>query len=205
MSVVDEPRTRLLETAGEIFAEKGFHAATVREICQKAQVNIAAVSYYFRDKEHLYIETVKEAARGCEAGSPLPEWAPGTPAAEKLRDFVRMLLQRVVLDREPAWHGQLIMREMVHPTQACAAFVEGFVRPTFAVLRGILRELLPADVPEERRRLIAFSIAGQCLHYRFARPVMRLLVGPAAFDAYTLDQLADHITAFSLAGLKGEQ
>ncbi len=47
---LEEAKARLLHTAGEIFAEKGFHAATVREICQQAQVNIASVNYYFGDK-----------------------------------------------------------------------------------------------------------------------------------------------------------
>ena len=61
MSSPDDPRQRLLETAGQIFAEKGFDGATVREICRRAGVNIAAVNYYFRDKERLYIEAVKEA------------------------------------------------------------------------------------------------------------------------------------------------
>jgi AcrR family transcriptional regulator len=191
-----------LHTAGEIFAEKGFHAATVREICQKAGANIASISYYFGDKERLYIETVKEAARYCEAAAPWPTWPPGTPPQTKLRDFVRTFLTRIVIDREPAWHRLLIMRELVQPTRACVAFVDNFVRPTAAVLQAIVGEVVPADMPVARRRLIAFSIIGQCLHYRFARPIMTLLIGQADFDAYGIDQLTDHITAFSLAGLE---
>ena len=198
---VEEPKRRLLNTAGEIFAEKGYHAATVREICQKAEVNIASVSYYFGDKEGLYVETVKQAAMGCESAGPLPEWGPDTPPAAKLHGFIRAFLERIVVNREPRWHALLIMREMVQPTRACAAFVEGFVRPNFEALQAILDDLLPAGVPQARRHLLGFSIIGQCLHYRVARPVMSHLLGPATFDAYGVDQLTDHITAFSLAGL----
>jgi AcrR family transcriptional regulator len=202
MSTHEEARTRLLETAGEIFAEKGFHAAKVREICRKAEVNIASVNYYFGDKEGLYVETVRQAAQECNAAAPLPEWAPGTPPAAKLHDFIRTFLTRVVFNPRPSWHGMLIMREMVQPTRACVEFVDNFVRPTFAVLRGILNDLLPADVPEVKRHLLVCSIVGQCLHYRFARPIISLLVGQEEVDSYTVDQLTDHITAFSLAGLE---
>jgi AcrR family transcriptional regulator len=63
MSSKDDTQQRLLEAAGQVFAERGYEAATVREICQRADVNIAAVNYYFRDKERLYIEAVKSACR----------------------------------------------------------------------------------------------------------------------------------------------
>ena len=40
-----------------------------------------AVNYYFRDKEGLYVETVKAACCGQSQEFPLPDWPPGTPPA----------------------------------------------------------------------------------------------------------------------------
>ena len=57
----DSTRERILQAAGEEFANGGYAQATIRAICCKAGVNVAAVNYYFGDKERLYIEAVKHA------------------------------------------------------------------------------------------------------------------------------------------------
>ena len=60
---MDATKSKLLEAAGEEFAEKGFEGAKVRSICSRAGVNNAAVNYHFGDKEQLYVQAVLEAHR----------------------------------------------------------------------------------------------------------------------------------------------
>src|SRR6516165_11059323 len=119
MPAPDDTQDRLLEAAGQVFAEKGYEGATVREICRRAEVNIAAVNYYFRDKERLYIEAVKSACRRQAEQYPLPDWPPGTPAATKLRDFIHAFVRRMTNGGQAEWQRQLFLREMAHPTAAC--------------------------------------------------------------------------------------
>jgi AcrR family transcriptional regulator len=201
MPIADETQERLLEAAGQVFAAKGFQAATVREICQQAEANIAAVNYHFGDKEKLYVEAFLRAFRAQMEQVPLPPWTADTPAATRLRDFILTFIHRVVVNRSPAWHTQLIMREVFQPTAACEQFVRQFVRPHFEILMDILRELLPADVPEAKRRLIVFSIIGQCLYHRVGRHVIAHLVGDEEYRTYDATRLAEHIADFSLAAL----
>ena len=61
MESQDPTRIRLVEAAGEEFAGKGFDAARIRTICERAGANVAAVNYHFGDKERLYVETVLHA------------------------------------------------------------------------------------------------------------------------------------------------
>ncbi len=195
-----DTRSRLVDAAGQVFAEKGFRAANIREICQLALANVAAVNYYFGDKERLYLETVRAAYRVCNEQVPLPEWPTATPPDRKLRDFVQMLLSRILADREPAWHMQLWMRELAEPTAACAAWVQEYVRPMAAILIGIMAESVPhADLTQ--LHLLSSSVFGQCLHYRLNQPAIILLVGEKEYGTYTVDFLADHITRFTLAAL----
>jgi AcrR family transcriptional regulator len=195
----DDPRRRLLDAAGEIFAEKGFEGATVRTIIKRAGVNIAGVNYYFRDKERLYIEAVKHAA--CGGPGEAPAWPPGTPPAVKLRDFIRQMVGHLFDPDRPAWHARLMMREMAQPTSACAELVRDYIGPRAAVLEGVLRELLPPEAPRWKRIMTAFSIVGQMLFYVSHKPVLGLLAGPDALKHFDAETVAEHVTEFSLQAL----
>jgi AcrR family transcriptional regulator len=202
----DDTRTRLLEAAEEVFAEKGYEAAGTREICQKAGVkNVGAVNYYFGGKERLYAEAVKYAMRTCCHGAPFPDWPPGTPPEQKLRDFVRTVMARM-LEIPKAASMTLMSQEMtrVNPTAATVEAVEENIRPMADVLVGILDELLP-DVPFERRVLVGFSIIGQCLYYRQNRAVGEVLFGPRLMRQFSADDLASHIAEFSLNAVRRER
>lgn len=197
----DDARSRILEAAGPIFAEKGFQAATVREICRGANVNVAAVNYHFGGKERLYAEAVKLAH--IPGGDPdeLLEWPPGTPPEVKLRDHIEAMLKRMLSERTP-WQRQLMNREILHPTFACREIVEVHIRARLGQLLQILDEILPADCSAPRRHQIAFSIVGQALHYHVARDLVKVLVGEEELAAhYQIDRLVDHITQFSLAAM----
>jgi AcrR family transcriptional regulator len=200
MTLQDETRERLIIAAGEIFAEHGFRAATVRDICSRAKANVAAINYHFGDKLGLYIEAVQAA----HCGGPemlQPNWPAGMSAEEKLRVFIRKLLEHFLDSKRPAWHAQLMMREMAEPTEACAKLVEAYIRPMAGTLHDILRDLLPTDVTEDQQWLIGFSIVGQCLFYKVHRPVAELLFGREKYGELTVDLLAEHIGRFSLAAL----
>jgi AcrR family transcriptional regulator len=200
----DRTRVRVLEAAGQIFAERGFRAATIGEITEAAEANRAAVNYHFRSKDHLYVEAVRYAAEACDRRAPIPHWPPGVPAEVRLKDFIRAFLMRFLGDGHVEWHGLLIMREMAQPTAgACEEFVRQIVRPTFNTLQGILAELTPPDLPAWRLHMLGGSIVGQCLHYHHARHVIPRLVGEEEARSYDLERVTNHIYEFSLAALRG--
>ncbi|NCA12305.1 DUF1956 domain-containing protein [bacterium] len=198
----EDPRDRLLLAAGQAFAEHGYEAATVRDICLEAGVNVAAVNYYFGDKRRLYIESVKHAHEARVKQVPLPEWPAGKPAADRLHDFVANMLERMLGFGQPPWQVRLMMREVLHPTDACRELVEDYIRPHFAVLVSILDDLAGGGLGEPELRRIGLSIIGQCFLYRAAGDVVGMLVPPAEIAAlHTPAHLADHVTRYALAAI----
>jgi AcrR family transcriptional regulator len=188
----------LLEAAEELFAASGYDGVSIEQITRTAKANRAAVSFHFGGKERLYIEAVKYAHRNCINGAPFPEWPAGTPAAERLRGFIRTMIVRMTTDLSPS-SAQLMMREMVQPTAACEEIVRDYIRPMADVLVRILDEMLPPQVPLTRRYLLGFSIVAQCLFYRQNRPVAALLMGEDEFKKLDAETLTAHVSMAALA------
>ena len=199
---MEDASDRILAAAGPIFAEKGFQGATVREICQAAEANVAAVNYYFGDKERLYIETVKTAHAQRIRRQPLPQWGPDTTPEQKLEDFITILFARMLATDDAPWQMRLILREVIQPSAACREIAEENIRPQFEILLAILSEMLPVETPQHIRRQIGFSVIGQCLHYHLAGEVARMLTPEEEYAAYySREQLAKQVTRFTLAAL----
>lgn len=112
-----EPHTRqrLLRAARKTFAEKGFAAASVREITTAADANVGAVTYHFGSKQALYdavLETVfgslrerVAAADAARAGEAAPWRIEAMLRAmfsvvRENPDLPHLLLQQVVVTHE---------------------------------------------------------------------------------------------------------
>ena len=48
-----DKQKKILDVAEELIATKGFDATSVRDICGKANINVAMISYYFGSKEKM--------------------------------------------------------------------------------------------------------------------------------------------------------
>ena len=197
-------RQLLLEAAGEVFAERGFSAASVREICQRAGANVAAVNYHFGDKERLYAEVLKYALRCAHEQYP-PDFGLTKDASveERLRAYVHSFLLRIFDESRSSWHARLMSHEMIEPTRALDGTVKSEIRPMFDELQQIIRDLLPSKAQSEVVRRCAFSIVSQCVFFHHCRPVVVRMFPNMVFDATRIAELADHISSFSLLAIKG--
>jgi AcrR family transcriptional regulator len=200
----DATRHQLLEAAGEVFAELGFRNATVREICQRAGANVAAINYHFGDKETLYVEVLRYAhGKALEKYPLLLDVGEDAPPEKKLRGFVHSLLLRIFEKGPTSWHGRLMSREMIEPTVALDSLIEERIRPMSSVLWKIIAEILDCPQTDERVLRCAFSVVSQCVFYNHCRPaVAKLFPQLLPQDAAGIEELAKHITHFSLAAMK---
>lgn len=201
-----QTRERLLAAAAEVFARNGFWEATHAEICKKAQANIAAVNYHFGSKENLYVEAWKHAFEESIQAHPPDGGVPLDASAEdRLHGHILAVMRRTA---DPDNYELDIMhKEMANPTGLLADAMRQSLGPLRQTTVSLVRELLGEGVAEQVVQFCEMSVIGQCFG-----PMLRLRherkgTGPAHVGGppvqFTVEELADHVVRFSLAGIRG--
>lgn len=199
----DPTKQALLQAAASEFATSGFQLTRVRNIASRAGTNVAAVNYHFGSKEGLYFAVLHQLMSANIERFPLVA-DPGKNASveDRFRHAVGNLLRRFASPDRPAFIAELMVRELANPTPALDRLLGELARPQFEKLKGIVAELLGPRAGERETVAATFSVAGQCVFYLLARPIIARF-HPEAQPGGEEDirQLAAHIGRFSLAGL----
>ncbi|WP_373893083.1 forespore capture DNA-binding protein RefZ [Virgibacillus natechei] len=87
-------KQKVIDAASSLFFQKGFSGTSVRDIAEKASVNVSLISYYFKSKQGLleyavtqyyeaYLRTMEETLEETESLTPL----------EKLKELISVIIQ----------------------------------------------------------------------------------------------------------------
>lgn len=144
-------RTRLLDAAEQLFSELGFNGVSVRQITDRAQVNLGAIPYYFKTKENLFKEVLLRRA---------------LPLREERRRLLAELQQRrnepsleetlwalmepaLRTNRENRNFSKLLGRSAMDPTPEVRRMMGEIYTMEFMTVPRVLRELFVAMNEEE--------------------------------------------------------
>lgn len=191
----------LLSAAGEIFARRGYEATTVAEITRAAGTNVASINYHFGDKLTLYLAVLRHSL-------PPPLDRAGVAALKKLaperqlRAFILEFVRALIGEGRPSWGARIMAREIAQPTAALPEVIDEVMRPRYEQLRAIVGAYLGERPASERVRFVAHSVIAQCVHWAHAQPLFPHLWPQFRLTAPQVDRIAEHISNFSLAGLK---
>lgn len=195
-----DTRNRVLNAACEVFAEKGYRNAKVAEICRRAGANVAAVNYYFGDKGTLYAQAWRHAFNEYALPeSPIP--ADISPD-EQMKDYIYTLIRNFMERGLQGYFTRLYLMELANPTGLIQDSWHDIIEPRRQKLLGIIRKLLGTETTNETALFCELSIISQCralltinrvdLEYLLGQPLSQNLI----------ERLADHITCFSLSGIR---
>jgi AcrR family transcriptional regulator len=199
-------KNRLLAAAEAVFAEKGFDAASIRDITAQAKCNVAAVNYHFGSKENLYNElfrrhlTEMREIRLKSIETVMAQKEPKPSLEQLLHAFAVAFLEPFFDQASGPLFMKLMVREMSDPRLQKQMFVEELVKPTLKSLGNALKTLCPS-LTDEKVILSIISLVGQLIQ------IMRM---SELFDVnellgskeLTFDKMIDHIVEFSAAGIR---
>ena len=153
-------RQLLLETAGQLFAERGLAEGTTKEIARRAGTPMASINYHFGSREGLYEAVLIEAHKQIVDLDELLAVTQDSNASPQ--DKLRMVLGGVLhlsATRDAPWGFRVMVREVLSPSAMLPAMVEKAVRPKAVAMRALMGEVLqlPADHPAVQRA-VAFVV-----------------------------------------------
>ena len=196
-------REHLLETAGQVFSEKGFAGATGKEICERSGANAAAVVYHFGGMDNLYSAVLQEARNRLAPSEALATAvAQQTDPKAKLAAFIGLFVRVLSGPVTSTWAVRLMSREMISPTAIFDEMRNKEMRARAAILQSIVCELtgLSDDHPAVTRSCInimaPFGILLLISPQRMEKTFPILSFGPES-----VDDLTRHMVQFALGGL----
>lgn len=128
----------------------------------------------------------------------LPE---NVPAPSRLRTFVDAFLRNMLDPARPAWHALLLAREQLEPSETLARVKSELFSSFFGRLQRLMAQLMPRPTSQRQLTLCVESVMGQCIFHVTHQRMQRMCQPELPPAAQRLDELVDHITCFSLAGI----
>jgi len=124
-------RERLLDAAVELFARYGFKGASVRQICDRARANPAAISYHFGGKRQLYRAALRRVAD--QVATTVGPIEHESAAPEELVLIATRAVCNTLLDDDAA--VRFILRDLAEGGEAVAEALA-------PALRGVFQRLM---------------------------------------------------------------
>lgn len=134
--LIEARRVQILDAAASVFAEKGYHRATTKEIASTAGVSEGTIYNYFDNKADLLIGMMTRLAELSELPRELQD-ALQSDAREFLVEIFRDRIGRIVQGHEKMF--QAILPEIMTNTELRERYYREFVQPTATMLEGYIQ------------------------------------------------------------------
>lgn len=200
-------RYRILRAAKAEFARSGFAGARLADIAKRAQVNKALIHYYFKNKDTLYFEVLKEIFGGTgESEAPLsPATWPLSPR-QKLYAII-YFFTHVHLRTSDSDADRILFWEMAEGKKYLKKIIREYMIPRQAVILQVINEgIEQGEFETANPLLVVMNLFSFISYYTFSKdlyrdtPVYQELYGPGGADAFFQFALEQFFRMLSPAG-----
>ncbi|MEK7953492.1 CerR family C-terminal domain-containing protein [Luteolibacter soli] len=183
----EQARRKLLLAALKKIGEKGYENASVRDIADEAGQNVAAIAYYFGNKEKLYTTVLEgigaylggifgaiaeETRTKLQSGTLDP-----TGAMDVMKRMLRTLLGQQVEDEEFEKIRLVMIREQSSPSESFDVLYNKALKPLHELFATVLGVATGEDPTSTKTILRAHALFGQVLAFKIARTTILRRLG----------------------------
>ncbi|MBL0720374.1 CerR family C-terminal domain-containing protein [Piscinibacter sp. Jin2] len=197
-----DARARLLGTAIRLFAQQGYSRTSTRELAEAAQVNVAAISYYFGDKAGLYRAAFLEPMDPTEDLARFTD--PALPLEAALAGFYAGFLEPLRHGDEARLCTKLHLREMLESTGLVENGLVASIQPLHDALLGLLTRQLGLPAADEALQRLALCIAGLGVHLHVGLDINEALAPGVNTAPGALDRWQQTLVQAALAMVEAE-
>jgi len=147
MRPYDERLDHLLAQAARVFADKGYHSTTMRDLAAASGMSLAGMYYYVRGKEELLAKIQERCFTRVLEGAERAVAARTGDPVERLQAFIR---HHVTFFAAHMPEMKVLSHEAASPTGERLRRIATIKRRYVDLLEGLLREAAPDETPVDR-------------------------------------------------------
>lgn len=186
---------KILKTASELFAEKGYDGTIMDELCKRSGVNKASIYYYYKDKSNLY-EVVLTRMFSKVAEQVITAVSNYTTPLEKLKSFIETFAEETYQNKQmPA----ALMREIASGGKNMPVPARKQMQRILQTLSSILNEGVEQKVFKQVDPLTThFMIIGSLCFFTTSEPMRQAIESEHPVDpdlTSTIDEIYSLISS----------
>jgi len=207
-----DTKDRILDAAEHLYARKGYHSTSLREITGQAGVNLAAVNYHFGSKENLLrailerrIVPLNEVR--LELLKKVKEQAISENRRPGVRDIFHTFIEPAISwfsdDRENSDFMILVGRVHSDPDQTIRSYFLNLMYPAFHVYFETFCEAMPGCERETVFQRFLFAIGAMAHAIRGIPTVHTDLLPEGVSGGFDTKTLTESLVDFVTRGMEG--
>jgi|GEM_PF-3108021 len=193
-------KEKIIETASEIFAEKGYQNTTVRDICQKAGAYQLSINYHFGSKENLFKEVLLKTYQDTHEID-LIEKTKDLPPEKQLEEVIRIRVKSVFSEGKEGLYFRIITKEFTSNYDFIVEIMSDPLLEYLTFIKGILSRLCNNKLNEFDLNYSVYILLSHISTLTIHKKAKMVLFQTNNPTEQQLESFVQHIKKFITAGV----
>lgn len=202
----EETRRRILSAASEVFGSHGYASATTRLIAQRAETNLPALTYYFGNKEGLYLACAEAIVADYHSGvgdlaeriaASLADSMNAQTAQQMLFDLLSQLARFLLSSPDTESRALFVQHEMANPGAAFEILYAKLWSPGIGLTALLIRAVSHERLSERAAWVRAVMMIGSLTSLISGRPIITRTAGDHDLELLVLENLREQIAGLA--------